>query len=174
MRRGFTAGVLLAASAIAACAAPATLYPQPAELPPTTHARTEAPPRSSTVGEPITDGSLRFTVHGLRRYSGAVKAARPAGEYLIVSLTVQNVGDAPVQYFTESQQLVIDGKQHPADILAAVYLSPQSADYIQPGLAIDIETPFDVPIGSLPEAVLLNEISEPSTAVVDLRGVRIA
>jgi hypothetical protein len=30
-------------------------------------------------------------------------------------------------------------------ILGAAYLLPESADFIQPGLAVDIETPSDVP-----------------------------
>ena len=131
------------------------------------------------MGVPVRDGSLEFTVNGLRRTSIAQSPTNPsaqtqaAGEYIIVDLTVKNVGSEPVQYYTDSQSLVIDGKQHSADILAAVYLSPQSADYIQPGLGIDIETPFDVPIGSIPQSILLDEITEPTTATVSLAGAPI-
>jgi hypothetical protein len=125
---------------------------------------------------PVRDGSLEFIVHGVRRTNVAQSPTNPvaqtqaAGEYIIVDLTVKNVGSAPVQYFTDSQSLVIDGKQHRADILAAVYLSPQSADFIQPGLAIDVATPFDVPVGSVPQSILLNDITEPSVVTVSLVG----
>jgi archaellum component FlaG (FlaF/FlaG flagellin family) len=105
--------------------------------------------------------------------TNSVAQTQAAGEYIIVDLTVKNVGGTPVQYYTDSQSLVIDGKQHPADILAAVYLSPGSADFIQPGLAIDVETPFDVPVGSVPESILLGDITEPSSVTVSLVGAPI-
>ncbi|MFN3007029.1 DUF4352 domain-containing protein [Mycolicibacterium wolinskyi] len=129
------------------------------------------------MGVPVRDGPLEFTVHGVRRASSVPTPAGTQdaqGEYLIVALTVANVGVEPTQYFTDSQSLVIGGRQNPADILAAVYLDPQSADYITPGLAVDIETPFDVPVGSVPESIVLSDIGEPGGVVVDLAGVQIS
>jgi archaellum component FlaG (FlaF/FlaG flagellin family) len=110
----------------------------------------------------------------MHRHTGPIKAANPEGEFVIVDLTVKNIGAEPVQYFTDSQYLVIDGKQHPADVLAAVYLNPESTDYIQPGLAIDIGTPFDVPTGSIPESIVLTDISNPHAVTVDLSSTPIA
>jgi archaellum component FlaG (FlaF/FlaG flagellin family) len=136
--------------------------------------------RAAGLGVPVTDGDLEFAVHGLRRAAVAQSPTNPmaqtqaAGEYIIVALSVKNVGSEPKQYFTDSQSLVIDGRQHSADILAAVYLDPESADYIQPGLAIDVETPFDVPVGSTPESIVLSDIAQPRGVTVDLTGAPIA
>lgn len=150
---------------------------QPAVQSPTGTAA--ASPGAAGLETPVRDGALEFTVHGVRRANLVETAAKsnpqlPDGEFVIVSLTVRNIGTEPAQYFTDSQSLIVNGRQNPADILAAVYLDPQSADYIAPGLAVDIETPFDVPKGTVPDGVLLDEITEPSGVMVDLRGVPIA
>jgi hypothetical protein len=129
------------------------------------------------VGTPVRDGPLEFTVLGVRRAASVPTPAgeqQAAGEYLIVHLTVKNVGSQPQSYYTDSQSLVIAGTQHHADTLAAVYLDQESADTINPGLAIDIETPFDVLEGSVPEAIVLNDITEPGGVTVDLTGAPIS
>lgn len=145
-----------------------------------------SPPTQTTttpvgIGVPTRDGTLEFTVHGLRRSTTVPTPSetnpwRAKGEFVIVDLTVKNVGDQSQTYYTDSQTLVIDGKQHNADPLAAVYLDQESANPIQPGLAIDIETPFDVAVGSRPEAVILDgdPISTPGGVRVNLVGVPIA
>jgi hypothetical protein len=94
-------------------------------------------------------------------------------EFIIVDLTVKNVGSQPQSYYTDSQMLVIAGKQHSADTLAAVYLDPESASAINPGLAIDIPTPFDVPEGSQPEAIVLDDIADSGGVTVSLAGAPI-
>ena len=53
------------------------------------------------MGVPVRDGSLEFTVNGLRRTSIAQSPTNPsaqtqvAGEYIIVDLIVKNVGSEP-------------------------------------------------------------------------------
>ena len=119
-------------------------------------------------------------VHGLRCSATAGDPAVtsiPAvavGEFIIVDMTVKNVSAELQTYFTESQMLVIDGKQHSPDQLGAVYLDPESESAINPGLAIDIEVPFDVPVGAVPEAIVLDGDLTPGGVTVDLTGARIA
>jgi hypothetical protein len=142
------------------------------------------PTQSATpvpVGTPVRDGPLEFTVLGVRRAASVPTPAgqqQAAGEYLIVHLTVKNVGSQPQSYYTDSQSLVIAGTQHHADNLAAVYLDQvsdqESTDTINPGLAIDIETPFDVPVGSQPGAIVLRGGFNPGGVTVDLTGARIS
>jgi uncharacterized protein DUF4352 len=128
---------------------------------------------------PARDGTLEFVVHGLRRAATAGDPTNESarvqaeGEFIIVDLTVKNIGDQP-QSYTDSQMLVIAGKQHSADILAAVWMFPESASTINPGLAIDIATPFDVPVGSQPDAIVLNDIADPGGVTVDLAGALIS
>ena len=184
MRRLIIGGLVALAIGLTGCSAPTT-YPGTVPSPPLV---TYTPPAISTpvqtvapagIGVPVRDGSLEFTVHGIRRSSVAQIPGNPqgrtqaVGEYIIVSLNVKNIGSQPVQYYTDSQSLVINGSQHSADILAAVYLNPESAEYIQPGLAVNIETPFDVPVGSQPEAIVLNDIySTPVGVTVSLVGAQ--
>ena len=145
---------------------------QPAR-PSTSHSAQLPGATTPGIGEPVRDGSFQFVVQGVRRASAAddVGPLEPDGERILVDLTVTNIGLQPARFFNDSASLVIDGKQHSADTMASVYLSPESAEDIQPGLSIDVATPFDVPVGSVPEAILLDgDIFDSSVIRVDLNG----
>ena len=130
-----------------------------------------------SAADNATELSLRIRWIEAGRFDDAChgdQARAPDAQHATSHRQAWCVGSEPKHNFTDSQSLVIDGKQHSADILAAVYLDPESADYIQPGLAIDIETPFDVPVGSTPESVVLSDIAQPRGVTVDLTGAPIA
>jgi hypothetical protein len=187
MTRGIAAVLLLLT--LTACTASNTTMPGAGSLsytPPgeaTAPARTAAPTQPTApvgIGMPARDGTLEFVVHDIRRAPTAgnptnkFEQVRANGEFIIIDLTVKNIGHQPQSYYTDSQTLVVAGKQHSADILAAVYLAPESASPINPGLAIDIATPFDVPVGSQPDAIILNDIADPGGVTVNLAGAPIA
>jgi hypothetical protein len=122
---------------------------------------------------PVRNGSLEFTVHGVRRTTvvydqfGGYYSAPGEYEYVIVKLTVQNVDTHPV-FFYYTQTLDLRGQQVSNDTAGTVALNPAINPMIQPGLAIPVELAFIVPESAQPEAIMLSDdlyaISNPLTA----------
>ncbi|MFJ6676259.1 DUF4352 domain-containing protein [Actinosynnema sp. NPDC091369] len=101
------------------------------------------------------DGKFEFTVQGAEK-SASVGAndflTRDAqGEFLLLRMTVKNIGDRPQSFFGENQK-VFDaaGKQYSADSTAAIYLGDAKSLYeeINPGNQVAGVVVFDVPVGT--------------------------
>src|SRR4029077_19475882 len=71
--------------------------------------------RPPTMGTPVRDGGLEFIVNGVRlgpSISSDHASFKAHGRYVVVGLSVTNVGDQPETYMAIDQKLIADGKQY--------------------------------------------------------------
>jgi hypothetical protein len=130
------------------------------------------------IGDQVQDGSLAFTVTavetGVERLGNGVLASTPQGSYVLVSVTVTNIGD-DAQMFSDSSQKLTDaqGREFDADSGAAVMSLPDSQAFlnnINPGNSVKGTLVYDVPDGLAPAAVELHGSMFSGGATVALTG----
>ncbi|WP_432920669.1 DUF4352 domain-containing protein [Microbispora sp. CA-135349] len=143
----------------------------------TTHA---AKPRKTQVapgvGEVVKDGRFAFKVtkveKGLSQVGEGFTVHKAQGQYVLVHLTVKNIGDE-AQMFTDSAQKLIDtkGRTFDADSGAAVWLQDSNAflENINPGNSVKGFLLFDVPKGLTLKAVELHDSLFSGGVTVSLR-----
>ena len=108
------------------------------------------------IGQPVSDGKLEFTVTKMDRSKTAGDPSNEflqetaQGEFINVHLTVRNTGNEGQTFFSSNQKLIVGGKQFDAASILGVKGDNQN---INPGLSIDTVVSFDVPPGSVPEAI---------------------
>jgi hypothetical protein len=123
------------------------------------------PPMAPGATGDATDGPLSFTVHGIEVGSTVVMSDAPlektaVGEYIVVHMTVTNVGTDPASFVGMFQTLHAGGTTYPLDDEATAYLEGTFAD-LEPGASADVSIAFDVPPGTPAEAIELHV--DPST-----------
>ena len=82
------------------------------------------------------------------------KAAQ--GEFVIVKMTVTNVGTEPQTFFASFNKLSDGTTTYEADDEAWIYLGNTLAD-LNPGDTVDTAVVFDVPDGTDPESIELHD-----------------
>ena len=121
-------------------------------------------PAAPGIGTAVADGTFEFTVTslepGLSHLGDPTFGVDAQGQFLLVHVTVTNVGDA-AQYFDSSSQKLLDGQSrtHSADSSAAIYL-PDSNSFltsINPGNTVDGIVVFDIPADATPAAIELHD-----------------
>jgi len=129
--------------------------------PTSTSSRTAAAAATPTVAPPgsaVRDGKFEFRVLGMERAAQAgdpsnpYMIAKPQGEFIILTLSVRNIGDRPQSYFGSNQTLIdTAGREYGADTEADMWMNDGGimAD-INPGNAIQVRVAFDVPPGTQP------------------------
>ncbi len=131
---------------------------------PTTTAPASAPTAQTTpklapgIGEPARDGKFEFVVTHVGTQS-TIGYAQPRGQYIVVTMTVANVGDEPRSFFPGNQKLIDSaGREYAADTMAAAELNRESMllDF-NPGFKAAVAVPFDVPPGTQAAAVDLHD-----------------
>lgn len=130
------------------------------------------------IGEPVESGAFRFTVTevetGVTELSddSGMMTETPQGQYVIVHVTVENIGDQ-AGTFDSSQQTLLDaeGKEYSADSAAEAMTSQDAfLNQINPGNTVQGKLPFDVPEGVKPAKIELRDfISLDQSAVVSLQ-----
>jgi len=130
---------------------------------------TAAPPPPAPTGN-ATDGPLSFTVHGTEIGPTVVMADAPmeltaTGEFVVVRMTVSNTGPDAESFVGMFQTLLAGGTTYPLADQATAYLGGTAAE-LQPGEAVDVSLAFDVPPGTVPEAVELH--AEPGSPGVQI------
>jgi hypothetical protein len=127
--------------------------------------RPEPPGEAAGIGEPVRDGQFEFVVTELQTGVESVgegefgEAAQ--GEFALVNLTVENIGDDE-QLFDGDAQLLFDteGREHShADVEAALYLegSESFLNEINPGNTVEGTLLYDLPPDAVPERVELHD-----------------
>ncbi len=127
---------------------------QPAEQP-TTEAPSEEPApeqQAAAIGTPVRDGKFEFTVTGVEtgvaRVGNDVLGQEAQGQYVLLHVTVTNIG-TEAQYFDGSSQKLLDsaGREFSSDSSAAIYLDESNSflNQINPGNSVDGIVVFDVP-----------------------------
>lgn len=121
-------------------------------------------PAAPGIGAAVADGKFEFTVTsiepGVPHIGDATFGVDAQGQFLLVHVTVTNVGDA-AQYFDSSSQKLLDaqGRTHSADSSAAIYL-PDSNSFltsINPGNTVEGIVVFDIPADATPASIELHD-----------------
>lgn len=156
-----TPGAAQTASAPADGAPPGADPAAPAE--PAAPVEEEPAPAAPGVGTPVADGKFEFTVtnveQGVGRVGSDMFGEDAQGQFLLVHVTVRNVGDE-AQYFDSSSQKLVDaqGRQHSADSAAAIYLDGSSfLESVNPGNSVEGIVVFDVPVDAVPATLELHD-----------------
>ncbi|MEV0648545.1 DUF4352 domain-containing protein [Phytomonospora sp. NPDC050363] len=108
------------------------------------------------IGDEARDGLFAFTVTDVE--TGATEVGdeffneSAQGEFAIVHLAVENIGDVPKPFMDDEQRLfTADGNEYSADTAADLYLNEDGSalyEEINPGNKIDVQIAFDVPEGA--------------------------
>lgn len=137
----------------------------------TTSPTKESAAAAASIGTPVRDGKLEFRVTGVNRSKLAgdptnqfmQETAR--GEFINVSLAVKNTGEEAQSFFASNQKLIVNGKQFDAATILGI---PGDGDNINPGLGLETVVSFDVPPGSVPEAIELHDSAFSGGVMVNL------
>jgi hypothetical protein len=124
----------------------------------------ETPAAAPTTNAPpipgATDGPLSFTVDGVEIGPKVVMSDAPLektanGVFIVVHMTVANVGTEPASFVATFQKLQASGVIYPLADEATAYLGGTAAT-LDPGATTVVSIAFDVPPGSVPEFVELH------------------
>lgn len=128
----------------------------------------EAPPAPEEaapgIGTAVRDGKFEFTVTavepGVASVGDEFLSVDAQGQFVLVHVTVTNVGDA-AQMFDASSQKLFDaqGREHSADSTAGIYLGDANSflNDINPGNSIQGVVVFDVPADAVPASIELHD-----------------
>ncbi len=141
-------------------AATQTAAQEPTDQQPTTEAPavdeqpTAEPPaeQAAAIGTPVRDGKFEFTITqvetGVARIGTDVLGQDAQGQYVLLHVTVTNIG-TEAQYFDGTSQKLLDsaGRTFSADTSAAIYLDESNSllNQINPGNTVEGIVVFDVP-----------------------------
>ncbi len=136
---------------------------------------------SGAIGEPLKDGNFEFTAHSVK--CGIAQVIQPdndylhktaQGQYCVLSLSVKNVGDQEVPYYSRHQKLW-DGtpSQYGSDEAATTYYTqsslPSNLANLNPGNGVNVSVVFDIPKGVTPVFAELHESALSAGAKVNLK-----
>lgn len=116
------------------------------------------------IGTAVRDGKFEFTVTavepGVASVGDELLSVDAQGQFVLVHVTVTNVGDA-AQMFDASSQKLFDaqGREHSADSTAGIYLGDANSflNDINPGNSIQGVVVFDVPADAVPASIELHD-----------------
>jgi hypothetical protein len=133
-----------------------------------------AAPGAPGVGQEVRDGKFAFVVKGVRRSTGE-GMAKPRGEFVVVTMTVTNIGNEPQSFFIQNQKLIDgSGKQYAADFSAASWINSGQGNEsmlmdMNPGFTITTQVPFDVPVGTTASAIEVHDSAFSGGAKINLQ-----
>ena len=115
--------------------------------------RDNAQPRpTATVGQPVRDRSLEFTVKSVHCGQMSIGSGplmpTPSGQFCLVALSVRNTGTQQETFSDQNQKaLTPDGTQYFDDSVAGIMASPDNplAEPLDPGRHLDVTLVYDVP-----------------------------
>ncbi|MFE5294422.1 DUF4352 domain-containing protein [Isoptericola sp. NPDC056618] len=116
------------------------------------------------VGDKVRDGKFEFTVtkleDGVQEVGDEFLGEEAQGQFVLVHMTVANIGDE-AQYFDGSSQSLVDtkGRTHSADSEAGIYLGESNSflNEINPGNKVDGVVVFDIPRNATPATLELHD-----------------
>jgi hypothetical protein len=116
------------------------------------------------IGDPVHDGRFEFVVTQVETDVAQVGegflARTPQGRYVLVHLTVENIGDKAQLFDGGSQRLIdVDGREHGPDMAAALFLADSGSFFniLNPGNLVEGIVVFDIPPDATPAAVRLHD-----------------
>jgi hypothetical protein len=123
------------------------------------------------MGTPVRDGGLEFIVNGVRlgpSISSDHVRYQAQGRYVVVGLSVTNVGDRPETYMAIDQKLIVDGKQYDYAAEPTTLLNTNATSQINPGIGIRALIAYDIPAGTRPGSIELHSAKGTPGVAVDL------
>jgi hypothetical protein len=114
-----------------------------------------AEPEIAGIGDTVADGDFELTVsdfeQGVAEVGSEFLNEQAQGEFVIVDLTVKNIG-SEAAYFSDSDQKLfdVDGNEYSANSAAGMYLENNDVwlTEINPGNQVEGQIVFDVPAGT--------------------------
>ncbi|BBC43331.1 hypothetical protein [Mycobacterium phage Y10] len=149
----------MAAIGLSACAPSTTAGSEPTEAAAAAGSDTAAP-----AGSSVRDGKFEFTVVSVERAKSVTDptgnqftTVDAQGEFIVVTLTVKNIGDE-ARSFSGTNQKLLDraGREYDANSEADMWMNPGTGD-INPGNQIEVRVAFDVPPGTQPAELALHD-----------------
>ena len=137
-----------------------------AKAPAKSSAKAAAKPAAAApkIGTAVRDGKFQFTVTGTKTASQVGDQylnKKAQGQFLLVSVTVANIGDK-AQMFDSSSQKLYDtaGREYSADAAAGIYLGEAGKSFLEqinPGNSVKGTVVFDVPAGTKLDKIELHD-----------------
>jgi hypothetical protein len=132
-------------------------------------------PSEAKVGQKVRDGQFEFTVtkvkSGVKSVGDEYVNQKAQGQYVLVSITVSNIGDK-AQMLADSSQKVRDakGREFSSDTTAAIYMKDNKVfiNEINPGNSVKGTLVFDMPKGTKPASIELHDSPFSDGATVKL------
>lgn len=122
-----------------------------------------APAAVAGLGTPVRDGKFEFTVTavepGVPSIGSAPLSQDAQGQFVVVRITVSNIGDQ-AQTFDQSSQKLVDarGRELSSDPTAGIYLDDQNfLAQVNPGNSVQGVVVFDVPADAVPASLELHD-----------------
>ncbi|MDA8369504.1 MAG: DUF4352 domain-containing protein [Nocardiopsaceae bacterium] len=120
--------------------------------------------KTAAMGDTVEDGSFAFTVTdvqtGVDSVGDEFLSETPQGQFVIVDVTVENVGDAAQMFDGSDQKLFdADGTEYANDTEAEIYLenSESFLEEINPGNKVEAQVVFDIPADVEPASIELHD-----------------
>lgn len=146
---------------------------------PSTQPGSQSAAQASTarLGTPVRDGKFQFTVTKVRcnvtELGTAPFGTKAQGQFCLVTVKVQNIGDRAQTLFDGGQYLYdASGRRFSASSEAGIYANPNDQQVfitpINPGNAVTGSLVFDIPKGVTPTRVELHDSAFSGGAVVIL------
>lgn len=130
---------------------------------------------SPGLGDTVADGDFEFVVTdleaGVERVGDEFLNTDAQGQFVLVHLSVTNIGNDSQTFFGSNQDLVdTEGRSHSADDSAAIYLHDSDAviSGINPGNTAEVTVVFDIPTDAEPAAIELHDSAFSGGVSVDL------
>lgn len=132
----------------------------------TTGATSEAAKKNTTPGlnTPVRDGKFEFTVTkvqtGVKSVGDQYLGQQAQGQYVLITVTVKNIGDKPQTMFDSNQELTdAQGRTFSPDSTAAIYMKNNDIwmKEINPGNQMSGTLVYDMPAGAKPASIELHD-----------------
>ena len=133
----------------AALSAPSSAQPHPT-------APANPNPTAAPAGSAVRDGKFEFRVLGVER-SKSIKGVIAQGEFVLVTLSIENTGDQARRFYGGNQKLVdTSGREFSFSSMIDYKLDAASGD-INPGLSMQSQVAFEVPPGTQVRELILHD-----------------
>ncbi|MFZ2526127.1 MAG: DUF4352 domain-containing protein [Rhodococcus sp. (in: high G+C Gram-positive bacteria)] len=131
----------------------------------------------AAMNTPVRDGKFEFVVTGVEAGLTSLGdnpflAEDAQGQFVVVTMTVTNVSDAPKGLSPSDQKLIdAQGREFGPDSSAALNLDTDVAfwDEINPGNTVSMPVVFDMPADAVPAAIELHDSMFSGGVTVSLR-----
>ncbi|MDH6679805.1 hypothetical protein M2284_004029 [Rhodococcus sp. LBL1] len=125
---------------------------------------TAVAPADARIGTPVRDGKFEFVVNGVEAGVPSVGVneyltEKAQGQFVLVRMTVRNIGDRAQSFTTSAQKLVdAQNRQYSVDSMATITLDQGVAyEQINPGNSVEATIVFDVPPGTVPAVLEVHD-----------------